>query len=716
MTADDATLLKEFATTESETAFTELVRRNVGLVYSAALRQVNGDSGLATDICQLVFIDLALKARSLPSKVVLAAWLHRATRFAVLAALRAERRRTSREHEAAIMQELHLTPPEADWGVLRPIIDAALDELNDSDREAVLRRYFRQQSFHEVGVALGLKENAARMRVERALDKLRTLLAHKGITTTGAALGAVLSLHALEVPPKELTLRLVQAALAASATTTTTTLGLGFLLMSLKTKIIVAVTAACLIGVIAYNHQRSGLQETVASLSTPQDGPFRSAQISSHRVASETSAPSTPADHGSLTADGAAAIRAVLQAPGRVANYPQPEMKRAILSFGARYLEALPILRQALQDPDWEVRLRATGGLAYLSVAASEAVPDLIALMGQARNNGDAMLIGTALAAIGVKPDAMPGLANALDGNRVAREMVDQLFPFLVQPDSQEAQEAAQGGSLEKALAGLAAADENEQVVALVRLASLGPAATAAIPALKEFLQQTHREDLKGSAEKLLTEIDAGFRNDQQDPENQRIQSERAREMAERFRTGQATVREMITALRELPEAIPAAAQALTAIGFEEMSRRGRENEEARQELSEATFMLIQIVFGNQPLAARAAAAEAYGSLQPMMPKLIYTKDELAPAFATVTEARKRLSEVPSHQVEALYGNLVEEARLQWQTHQRAGEVTDYVGSTVERFARELGTLDERTHTEFVAAMRKANPKFPEHP
>jgi len=102
MTQVDATLLRRFAVEGCESGFAKLVERYLDLVYSAALRQVNGDSGLAADICQSVFIDLARKARSIRPETAVAAWLHRATRLAALAALRSEGRRAAREQEVAV--------------------------------------------------------------------------------------------------------------------------------------------------------------------------------------------------------------------------------------------------------------------------------------------------------------------------------------------------------------------------------------------------------------------------------------------------------------------------------------------------------------------------------------------------------------------------------------------------------------------------------------
>jgi DNA-directed RNA polymerase specialized sigma24 family protein len=78
---DDQQLLHRYTVEASDEAFTELVARHVNLVYSTALRRTNGDAHLAQDVAQLVFTDLACKARSLPKNVELAGWLHCATRL-----------------------------------------------------------------------------------------------------------------------------------------------------------------------------------------------------------------------------------------------------------------------------------------------------------------------------------------------------------------------------------------------------------------------------------------------------------------------------------------------------------------------------------------------------------------------------------------------------------------------------------------------------------
>jgi RNA polymerase sigma factor (sigma-70 family) len=191
---DDAELLRRYADDRAEDAFATLVRRHLTLVYSVALRQVGGDAHLAQDVAQRVFTDLARKARALSSHAVLGGWLYRATHFAATDAVRAERRRRAREQEAHIMEETAIDPTaSADWDKVRPVLDAAISELREADRDAVVLRFFEARSFAEIGAVLRLKEDAARMRVERALEKLREGLARRGLKSTAAALGLALA-------------------------------------------------------------------------------------------------------------------------------------------------------------------------------------------------------------------------------------------------------------------------------------------------------------------------------------------------------------------------------------------------------------------------------------------------------------------------------------------------------------------------------------------
>ena len=196
---DSQKLLAEYAKNGSESAFRELVARYFNLVYSTALRLVGGDTHLAEDVAQTVFIGLARKGRALSSEVMLGGWLHQHTYHVATKAVRAERRRQSREREAVEMNTLQ-DDSGANLRQVAPILDEAITQLGSEDRTAILLRFFEQRDFRAVGEALGSNEDAARMRVNRALGKLHSLLKHRGVTLSITALGTALTAEAVTVP------------------------------------------------------------------------------------------------------------------------------------------------------------------------------------------------------------------------------------------------------------------------------------------------------------------------------------------------------------------------------------------------------------------------------------------------------------------------------------------------------------------------------------
>lgn len=163
---DDTELLRDYVN-GSEAAFAEFVRRHVALVYGAALRRVGHDHMLAEEVAQTVFTQCARKARALQSHSALSGWLHRSTRFAAIDALRATRQRIDAEQSKYMPND---PTPVITADDIRPIIDALLDRLSERDRDAVVLRFFESGSFAEIGRRLHISEDAARMRVERALE------------------------------------------------------------------------------------------------------------------------------------------------------------------------------------------------------------------------------------------------------------------------------------------------------------------------------------------------------------------------------------------------------------------------------------------------------------------------------------------------------------------------------------------------------------------
>lgn len=217
---EDQELLRRYSVERSQEAFAELVRRHIGAVYHSLLRQLNGDILAAEDACQVVFAELAQRAAALASMPLLVGWLHTRARYAALQHLRTERRRRAREQEAFLMQEIMREGEgSADWQRVRPEIDAALQSLSALDREAVLLRYFEDRPFAEVGARLNLSADAARSRVERALEKLQPFLRRRGIASTGAALSVALTGHAAGTAPAGLAASVSGAVLAGSAST-----------------------------------------------------------------------------------------------------------------------------------------------------------------------------------------------------------------------------------------------------------------------------------------------------------------------------------------------------------------------------------------------------------------------------------------------------------------------------------------------------------------
>jgi len=252
----DCDLLRQFVEEGKEAAFAEVVRRHADLVYSAALRLTNCNTALAPDVAQQVFIDLANKAGGLTGHPTLVGWLHRAVRYHAYNVIRTEQRRRVREHEATLMHE-NISVPETDWSVLSPLLDEAVGQLNAVDGEAVLLRFFQGKSHREVGEVLGLGEDSARKRIDRALDKLRTYFARKGVKISSALLAAEMVSHSAQAAPAGLAPMWSQKALAAKLTLIPT-LGRRFsdaiFMSSTKSKTLLVATAFIIVAVGMFSY------------------------------------------------------------------------------------------------------------------------------------------------------------------------------------------------------------------------------------------------------------------------------------------------------------------------------------------------------------------------------------------------------------------------------------------------------------------------------
>lgn len=201
MTETDFELLQEYARSKSERAFEKLVNRHVNLVYSVALRQTH-DAYLAEEVVQTAFTILARKAESIRPSVVIPGWLCRTARFVSSKAMAMRRRRA--EEELKPSMEPHTDSSPDAWTAIEPVLEEAMGQLGERDHDALTMRFFQGRSFKDVGTAIGTTEAGAKMRVNRALEKLRTVFGRRGITVSAAGITSAVTAHSVQAAPSHL--------------------------------------------------------------------------------------------------------------------------------------------------------------------------------------------------------------------------------------------------------------------------------------------------------------------------------------------------------------------------------------------------------------------------------------------------------------------------------------------------------------------------------
>ncbi|MES2692353.1 MAG: sigma-70 family RNA polymerase sigma factor, partial [Verrucomicrobiota bacterium] len=355
---DDAQLLGQYVESRSEPAFAELVQRHLALVYHAAARQLGAEAHLAGDVAQGVFLLLADRARTLTGHPSLAGWLHATTRFKVAEILRTERRRRARETAAHLMHDVTNASAgasnPAEWERLRPVIDEVLLELNASDREAVLLRFFEQRPFAEIATRLRLTEATAHKRVERALEKLHERLGRRGVTSTAVALATLLGSHSAAAAPAGLAAAVTGAVVSSGLPVVATMGALSF--MSMKTTAAVATIAVALVSGIA-TQQASARRDAAADLAAMES---QNQQLTA-KIRDETERQKRLREVAATPARAPAAVAATQRAPMAKGGLASVEESQA-------FLRDNPELRGAL--------------VAYWRATLAEEYAELIAELG----------------------------------------------------------------------------------------------------------------------------------------------------------------------------------------------------------------------------------------------------------------------------------------------------------------------------------------------
>ncbi|MCC7376377.1 MAG: sigma-70 family RNA polymerase sigma factor [Verrucomicrobiales bacterium] len=367
---DVIALLDEFRRTRRDEAFRELARRHARLIYSVAKRRIR-DCDQARDITQVVLTRLAQSPPEVRTSSELVGWLHRTTVHVAIDTWRSQARRQVREFQAATMPD-PIPTSDSFGSALPPVVDEAVDQLPATDREVILLRYFGEKSMREIGESLGIAEDAAKMRIHRALERLRKFLVSRGITCTSAALGDWLADNTLEsvaldgleplftsetsVPSPRAPRILPNAPPGSSwlkgwgwgipGATALLAGGIAFALLLLPSRNVKNTTSTPPNVAIDANPRITGTSATSAEML------FRRSR--------------TPETHRSSPQNIRDQLRAILQRPPPAGSYPPKALTDAIGLFDQNLIEAVPILVEAAFSDDYEARAWAMSGISYL--------------------------------------------------------------------------------------------------------------------------------------------------------------------------------------------------------------------------------------------------------------------------------------------------------------------------------------------------------------
>jgi len=299
------------------------------------------------------------------------------------------------------MHELLSAESDAVWENIAPHLDAALGELNELDRDALLLRYFERKSARAMAQTLGISDEAAQKRVNRAVERLREFFAKRGVTAGAGGLVVVISANAVQAAPVGLALTISTAAalVGTSLATTATVTATKAISMTLMQKTIVGaiLVAAVATGVYearqaaAFHAQVQTLQQQQAPLTEQiqqlrqerDDATSRVAQLTSEverlnqgaseviklrgEVARLRNVPATQASQK-------AGRSGISQSESATGNVSQLTQEATVLWQSGRYAEAISKFESALKvDPNNSIAWNGLGWASFNSGKPAEA-------------------------------------------------------------------------------------------------------------------------------------------------------------------------------------------------------------------------------------------------------------------------------------------------------------------------------------------------------
>ncbi|MCC7375829.1 MAG: sigma-70 family RNA polymerase sigma factor [Verrucomicrobiales bacterium] len=356
---DIPALLSRIREDASEEAFAILMRKYTPLVYSVGQRRLRNPSW-AEDCTQEVFVRLARTRPPLRTEGELVGWLHATAHRVAIDRWRTEARRQNREEKALHMPEVN-DPTDRHWQEIAGILDDALGQLSAKDQQAILMRYFQGEPLRNVGVALGLSEDAAKMRLRRALEKLHTLLVRKGVTCSIALLALLLEQRSIEAAPASGTAWTAGRVLSEARRLpgTTTWLSAGLLLM--KTKLLVGVMMALV--ALWWWTQSHESQPNPPAIAPETSAKSRAAIIASFRRSQPGANPAPDLFAGK---DRLGDLRAILAGARRLQAYPPKSLATALWQCSDIADQAADVLIAELASADYETRHWAVSGLEFI--------------------------------------------------------------------------------------------------------------------------------------------------------------------------------------------------------------------------------------------------------------------------------------------------------------------------------------------------------------